>query len=316
MENRNSSIACIGTGTMGFSTALSCALAGFKVKMYGRTNASLEKGFNNIKLGLDKLKSENFLKQEEYESTYFKINGFTDLEEACKNVDVLIESIAEDLKLKTEMFKLFAKYCPEHTILGSNTSGLRPTLFSEGNERADKIVVIHFWNPSHLMPLVEIVPGEYTSSKTIELAKDFVIKINKKPIVLRKEIPGFIGNRLQFALLREALYLLETGVATAEEIDMAVKYSFARRLTITGPIETADLGGLDIFHHISSYLWADLSNTNTFSPSLKEKYEKGLLGSKTGQGYYDWTKKDGQNLKEAREKELIRWLKMDRENNF
>ncbi|MGI6227843.1 MAG: 3-hydroxyacyl-CoA dehydrogenase family protein [Peptococcales bacterium] len=312
MENNKKVVACIGTGTMGFSTALSCALAGFEVKMYGRTNSSLEKGFTNIKLALDKLQKENYLNREEYESTYNKIKGFTSLEETCNNVDVLLESVAEDLQLKIEMFNQFARYCPEHTILGLNTSGLRPTLFAKGNERADKIVVIHFWNPSHLMPLVEIVPSAYTSKKTIEIAKKFVTALNKKPIVLNKEIPGFIGNRLQFALLREALYLLETGIATAEEIDMAVKYSFARRLTVTGPIETADLGGLDIFYHISSYLWADLSNATTSAPSLKEKYQKGLLGSKTGQGYYDWTKRHGEDLKEARETELIRWLKRDK----
>jgi len=314
MDKKISTIACIGTGSMGFSTALSCALAGFNVKMYGRTKESLKKGFHNIRLALDKLKDEKFLKQDQYDSTYERVRGFNDLKEACADADLLIESVSENLELKIEMFKLFAKYCPEHTILGSNSSGLRPSLFSQDNERAHQILGIHFWNPSHLMPLVEIIPGQDTSRETVEIAEDFVKRLGKKPIIVRKEIPGFIGNRLQFALLREALHLLETGAATAEEIDMAVKYGFARRLTVTGPIETADLGGLDIFYNISSYLWADLSNAATPSPSLQAKYEKGLLGSKTGKGFYDWTQKDGQELKEAREKELIRWLKADRKS--
>jgi 3-hydroxybutyryl-CoA dehydrogenase len=159
------------------------------------------------------------------------------------------------------------------TIFATNTSGLSPTAIAEAIERKDKFVVAHFWNPPHLMPLVEVVPAKHTSQETVDITWQLMEKIGKKPVALKREALGFIGNRLQLALLREALYIVESGIATQEAVDTTVKYSLGRRLSVTGPLESADLGGLDIFYNISNYLMADLCNDIGVSSLLKDAVE-------------------------------------------
>ncbi|HHV72626.1 MAG TPA: 3-hydroxyacyl-CoA dehydrogenase family protein [Clostridia bacterium] len=312
MANPIKSVACIGTGTMGHGVALSCAQAGYQVKMFGRSDASLERGFNSINQALKLLVETNLVPQEEVELILERIKGVKDLEEACEGVDFLVESAAEDLSVKKELFQKFSRFCPQHAILATNTSGLSPTAIAEDLDCPERMLVTHFWNPPHLIPLVEIVPNKATSQDSINLAYNFILSLNKKPVILKREIEGFIGNRLQLALFREALYLVETGVASPQEIDDAVKYGFGRRLSVTGPLESADLGGLDIFLNISTYLFPKLSDSKTPFPSLEEKVRSGNLGSKTGKGFYDWNTEWGKQLKIARQKELIEWLHKDK----
>lgn len=306
------SIACIGTGTMGHGVALACAQAGYQVKMFGRSDESVQRGFNSINQALKRFVETNLISEKQVPQILEKIKGVKDLEEVCQNVDFLIESAAEELDTKRELFKKFSVFCPEHAILATNTSGLSPTAIAEGLDCQNRMLVTHFWNPPHLIPLVEIVPNKYTSEETINTSHQFILTLNKKPVILKKEIQGFIGNRLQLALLREALYLVDSGIASPRDIDDAVKYSFGRRLSVTGPIESADLGGLDIFANISAYLFPELSAAKTVSFSLQEKVKTGNLGNKTGSGFYDWKTEGAQKIKATREKELIEWLKKDR----
>lgn len=151
-----------------------------------------------------------------------------------------------------------------------------------------RFIITHFWNPAHLIPLVEVVRGEKTSDQTTERAFQLLKAFQKKTIEVKMEISGFIGNRLQYALFREAQFLLELGVATKEDIDAAVTYSIGRRLPITGPLQSADMGGLDVFSTISDYLFSDLSNAKESSPTLKKLVQEQKLGTKTGEGYYKW----------------------------
>lgn len=306
-------ISNLGTGTMGFGTALVFALAGYQVRMFGRSDASVKRGFNGIKAALEIYCENGLVKQADLPEILGRIIGVTTLEEAAEKADFVIESIAENLDAKQEVFRKMEELCSADTVFATNTSGLSPTAISEALEFKDRFIVAHFWNPPYLLPLVEIVPGKFTAPQAVEVARTLLEKIGKQPVLLKREAPGFIGNRLQLALLREALYIVESGIATKEAVDTTIKYGLGRRLATTGPLESADLGGLDIFYNISDYLLEHLSNSTEVSPLLKEAMEKKNLGSKTGQGLYEWTPEKLAKVKHAREKNLIEWLFKDKE---
>lgn len=305
-------IANIGTGTMGFGTAMLFAVAGYDVRMYGRSSESVTRGMNSIASGLDMFAQHELISPQQIAPIMSRIKAVTSLEEAGKGADFVIESVAEDLAVKKDIFSRLEKICFPHTTFATNTSGLSPTAIAEALEHPERFVVCHFWNPPHLIPLVEVVPGLQTSDQTVKLSWELMKKIGKKPVALKKEALGFIGNRLQLALLREALYIVEQGIATPEAVDTTVKYSFGRRLGVTGPLESADLGGLDIFQNISAYLFPDLCAEAGAMKSLSETVKKGNLGAKTGKGFYEWTPETLGALKKKRETVLVDWLRKDR----
>jgi 3-hydroxybutyryl-CoA dehydrogenase len=298
---------------MGHGTAVMFAKAGYNVKMYGRTQESIDRGMKGVRSALETYKAHQLVTEAEIPEILGRVKGVTSLEEAAKDADFVIESVAEDLAVKQAMFKQLDKLCPAHTIFATNTSGLSPTAVAEAVSRKDKFVVAHFWNPPHLVPLVEVVPGKHTAQSTVDLTWALMEKIGKKPVALKREALGFIGNRLQLALLREALYIVQEGIATAEAVDATVRYSLGRRYGVTGPLESADLGGLDIFQNISGYLYKDLCNDPVSSPLLAETVARGDLGAKTGKGFYDWTSPEVLGkLKKQREAVLIDWLQKDK----
>jgi 3-hydroxybutyryl-CoA dehydrogenase len=302
----------LGTGTMGFATAIMFAVAGYNVRMYGRTVESIARGMTGVKAAVETYRENNLVQDSAIPEILGRIQGVTTLEEAAAGADFVIESIAEDLKVKQEVFAKMDKLCSPQTIFATNTSGLSPTAIAEAIERKDKFVVAHFWNPPHLMPLVEVVPAKHTSQETVDITWQLMEKIGKKPVALKREALGFIGNRLQLALLREALYIVESGIATQEAVDTTVKYSLGRRLSVTGPLESADLGGLDIFYNISNYLMADLCNDIGVSSLLKDAVNNNKLGAKTGRGLYDWTPETLLAITKIREDVLIKWLQRDK----
>lgn len=297
---------------MGAGTALAFAMAGFTVRMYGRSDASIDRGFQSINRSLSVIAGHHLIAAEEISEILDRIRGVTSLAEAACEADFVIESVAEDLNVKRELFARLDRLCPPHTIFATDTSGLSPTAIAEAIDRKHKFVVAHFWNPPHLLPLVEVVPGKQTSAETLDVTLQLMELIGKKPIALLREAPGFIGNRLQFALLREAQYIVEQGIATKEAVDAVVRCSLGRRLGVTGPLESADLGGLDVFHKISQYLLPDLCSTAEVSPLMAEPVGRGALGAKTGSGFYDWTPEALADLRKKREEVLVEWLKKDR----
>jgi 3-hydroxybutyryl-CoA dehydrogenase len=306
----------LGTGTMGFGTALLFAMKGYEVRMFGRSDASVERGFSSIKAALQTYVENKLVKESEIPNILGRIEGVTTLEKAAAGADFVIESVAENLEVKRDVWARVEKVAGKDTIFATNTSGLSPTAIQEVLTRKEKFVVAHFWNPPHLVPLVEVVPGKYTSQETVDTTWKLIEKIGKKPVALKREALGFIGNRLQLALLREALYIVEQGIATAEAVDTAVKYSIGRRLSTTGPIETADLGGLDIFYNIAAYLNADLCDAKKPSALLQQAMDKGTLGAKTGTGLYDWNPDSLAKIKKTRENILIEWLQKDQTQTF
>ena len=298
---------------MGHGTAVMFAKAGYNVKMYGRTQESIDRGMKGIRNALETYKTHQLVTEAEVPQILARVQGMTSLEEAARDADFVIESVAEELAVKQVIFKQLDQLCPERTIFATNTSGLSPSAVAEAVSRKDKFVVAHFWNPPHLVPLVEVVPGKHTAQKTVDVTWELMEKIGKKPVALKREALGFIGNRLQLALLREALYIVQEGIATPEAVDATVRYSLGRRYGVTGPLESADLGGLDIFQNISAYLYKDLCNDSASSPLLAETVARGDLGAKTGKGFYDWTKPEVLGkLKKEREAVLIEWLQKDK----
>lgn len=309
MDGKKTKKICnLGTGTMGSGIALAFALAGYQVNMYGRTEASLRSGFERIRNMLNGLVENGLVQGTNIPEIMDRIRGVTELEKAVEEAGFVIEAIAEDLTSKQEIFAKVEKICPVDTILASSTSGLSPTDIAQPLKHKERFVVAHFWNPPHLIPLVEVVPGKGTSPNTVDFTEKILTKIGKKPVVLSREVLGFIGNRLQFAMLREALYLLETGIASKEAIDTTIKYSLGRRLSTTGPLESADLGGLDVIYNIAGYLFNDLCNSKEVPAILKDTVAKGNLGAKTGSGFYQWTEDSLLNIKKAREQHLMEWL--------
>ena len=314
MEAKDIRTICnVGTGTMGHGTAVMFAKAGYNVKMYGRTQESIDRGMKGIRNALETYKTHQLVTEAEVPQILARVQGVTSLEEAARDADFVIESVAEELAVKQVIFKQLDQLCPERTIFATNTSGLSPSAVAEAVSRKAKFVVAHFWNPPHLVPLVEVVPGKHTAQKTVDVTWELMEKIGKKPVALKREALGFIGNRLQLALLREALYIVQEGIATPEAVDATVRYSLGRRYGVTGPLESADLGGLDIFQNISAYLYKDLCNDPISSPLLAETVARGDLGAKTGKGFYDWTKPEVLGkLKKEREAVLIEWLQKDK----
>ncbi len=309
-------VASLGTGTMGYGITLLYAMNGYTVKMFGRSDDSVNRGLTNIKAALEMYKNHDLVKEDEIPEILGRITGVTTIKEATEGCDFVIEAIAEDLEVKRKVWKEIEDYVGPDTIFATSTSGLSPTEIQEVLVHPERFVVAHFWNPPHLVPLVEVVPGKQTSQEVVDITWKLIEKIGKKPVALKREALGFIGNRLQLALLREAIYIVEEGIATPEAVDDAVKYSIGRRLGATGPIETADLGGLDIFYNISTYLYEDLCATKEPQKLMADCVAAGTLGAKTGTGMYQWTPEALSAIKQRREEILLEFLQKDKTTKF
>jgi 3-hydroxybutyryl-CoA dehydrogenase len=304
-------IAVVGCGTMGHSIALSAAWAGYDVKMQGINYADIDIGLESIQVKLQVLIQNGLIDEVAAQLIKDRIRTTTSIEELAEGSTFIIEAVPENIELKKEIFKQLDRLCSADVILASNTSALSPTEIASRMNHPERTVITHFCSPAHLIPLVEVVRGNKTSDLTIKRSLELMIKMNKKPIEVKKEVPGFVVNRLQFALLREAQHILEDGIASKEDIDAAVVYSIGRRLPVTGPILSADMGGLDVYEDISNYLYSHLSTTQESTPSMSELVNENKLGNKTGEGYYKWDASFSEEVNNAREKELIRYLKRD-----
>lgn len=304
-------ISILGAGTMGHSIALSAAWSGEKVKVYGVNNQDIENARKGLNNKIDVMVENGLFDQSESELITQRIVFSTSLEEVVVDSTFIIEVIPEILDLKKDMYKKLEALIEKDVVIASNTSGFKPSLLSEDMEAPNRFVVTHFWNPGHLIPLVEVVKGQYTDDSTVERAMQVLVSMNKKPVLLHAEIPGFIGNRLQYALFREAQSLLDAGVASKEDIDAAVTYSIGRRLPVTGPLMTADMGGLDVFSAISNYLFEDLSVDQRSGKVLSKLVEEKKFGDKSGTGFYEWEESVSHRINKEREQTLIHFLKND-----
>jgi len=263
-----------------------------------------------IAANLDTFVEHGVIRKKQKKAALERIATTTDLEVAAGRADFVLEAVPEVLELKREVFKKLDQTSPPHTILASNTSGLSITEIGSATQRPEKTIIVHGANPPHIIPVVEIVRGAKTSDETAELCYRLMLKLGKKPVRLCKEVPGFLFNRLQFALYREALHCLEAGVATAEDIDLVVKAGYGFRLATLGPLETSDFGGLDTFLRICQNLFPNLEDSQEPPRLLKKLVAEGKLGVKTGEGLYSYPKTAIKRKIRERDRRLIQQLKL------
>lgn len=304
--------AVIGAGTMGHALALVFARHGLPTHLVDVDEAVLATARRRIALALETLAAEGMLETGAIPAVIGRIHTTPRLEEACREADFITEAVVEDPGVKRGLFAALDRLAPPHAILASNTSHLDLFSFVETG-RPDKVLITHWFSPPHLIPLVEVVGGPRTSAETIEAVRTLLAEIGKKPLVLRRFLPGFLANRLQAALTQEALFLLENGYATAEELDEAVKQSFALRTPFLGVIQRLDFAGLDLQRAI-------LKNRRYCPPppiersqAIEERVACGRLGVKTGAGFYDYGERSPEEVFRERDRRLIRLLRLLKE---
>ena len=237
--------------------------------------------------------------------------GRTNLKPLRREADFVIEAVIENLPLKQEVFRQLDQICPPHTILASNTTAQMPSQIGAFTQRQDKILNTHYFNPPYLIPLVELIRSPKTSDETLQVAYDLMVKIGKTPAIIQKEVPGFVGPRLQAAVIREAFSIVERGIASAEDVDLVVRNSFGRRLSVAGPFQVFELAGWDLVLAAFEELYKDLNSSSEINPLLREMVEGDKLGVKSGEGFYEWTPERIEEIRDKMNQVLIGRLKDD-----
>ncbi len=288
MERTN--IGVVGGGLMGHGIAYLLAAGGHKVGIYepsAEVQASLPQRLRSI---VDLLAGDV--------AALDRITTHERLADAVSSATFVFEAAPEKLDLKQRIFAELETLVAPDTILASNSSAIPSTEIGRHLKHRERVVGTHFWNPPHLVPLVEVIQTEWTSDEVVRRIIDLLAAAGRKPVHVRRDIPGFIGNRLQHALKREAIALVAAGVCDAETIDTVVKSGFGARMAVLGPMEQSDLVGLDLTLDISNVLVADLDRTAEAHPYLREKVKAGLLGMKTGEGFRRWTPEQANEVRE------------------
>jgi 3-hydroxybutyryl-CoA dehydrogenase len=288
-------IAVIGAGTMGHGIAQVAAAAGFRVLLNDVDREALARGVRAIEGNLAKGIQLGKLTEDDRQRTLQFIRGTTKLDE-CAAADLIVEAAPEKLELKQDILRRLESVSDHAFLFASNTSSLSITEIAAPSRRPEAVVGMHFFNPVHIMRLVEIVVGKQTSDETVETVIGIGRRMRKEPIVV-KDVPGFASSRLGVALGLEAMRMLEQGVASARDIDTAMELGYNHPM---GPLKLTDLVGLDVRLSIAEYLYRELGS-ETFRPPelLRRMVSEGNLGKKTGQGFYDWTKEDARRAQSS-----------------
>lgn len=282
------SVLVCGAGTMGSGIAQTFAVAGYLVKMYDMSPQLVEGGFKKIQGPLMKRVERGKMKKEDVDAILGRIKGTSDLKEACGGVDLVVEAVFEDMMVKKEVFKTLDDHAPAHAILASNTSSLSISEMAAATKRPEKVIGMHFFNPAPVMQLIEVIRGAATSEETVASAKAVAAKLGKTAVEV-KESPGFVVNRLLVPMMNEAFNLLQEGVASAEDIDKAMKLGTNMPM---GPFELADYTGLDIGLHTMETLFHETGDPKFRpSPLLRKYVRAGRVGMKVRKGVYNYDEK-------------------------
>jgi 3-hydroxybutyryl-CoA dehydrogenase len=281
-------VTVLGAGTMGHGIAQLYAQAGYDVFLYDIKAEFLTNAVTRISMNLNMLIQEGVIGEKEKESALSHVFITTNLEEAVKDTTFVTEAASENLDVKFSLFNQLEELVEDDTVIASNTSTFSLRQLSEGIQKKNRLIITHFFNPAQIVPLVEVVKGPDTPQEMINRTVEILKSIGKKPVVLKKDIPGFIANRLQAALVREAFYLLDEGIASAEDIDSAITDGPGFRWSFIGPLETADFGGLDIWKSVVENLAPELSKEIKIPAFVEDKVQSGNLGIKTGSGLFTY----------------------------
>lgn len=299
-------IGVIGAGLMGHGIAQVFALKGYKVKLFDNDPKVLESAPEKIRNNLQTLLEMRLIESQELEDCLNHLQLCNTLTEMCEGVELTIEAVSENLDLKRAIFLDLERLTTPQTILCSNTSGISIGLISEKLQFKERVVGTHFWNPPHIVPCVEVIKSQFAADEVFHTVIELMERVGKEPVRVLKDVPGFLGNRLQHALWREAISLVEKGIANPEDIDRVVKYGFGLRLPFVGPLETADLAGLDLVYDIHQYLFSDLENRSTPSTLLKTLIDQKATGVKAKKGFYQWTDERIKRIIQQRDKALLK----------
>jgi 3-hydroxybutyryl-CoA dehydrogenase len=298
-------IAVVGAGLMGHGIAQEFAAAGYEVRLHDLSDELVGRAIENIRSNLGRLASLGRVRADEIDPTLEQITTTSALDEAVAGADLVVEAIVEDLPEKHALFRSIGPLCGPETIVASNTSSFMPSRLAETLLHPERLLVAHYFNPPYLVPLVEIVPGPSTAERVVATMIALLESLGKRPVLVRREATGFIANRLQLALFREALAIVESGIADPKAVDQAVKFGFGRRLAAAGPFEVFDLAGLDTILAVASQILPDLSQGREVPESLRHKIEKGSLGVKSGHGFHAWSPEQAEELRDRLTRALL-----------
>ena len=305
-------VAVAGTGMMGPGIAATFALAGRKATIVSRTAENAAKGVTTAKSLIEVLAKNGLADPAQAKEAAGRLSPSTDPEGAARSAQLFVESIAESLPVKQDYFARLDKAAPD-TILCSNTSGISITEIAAKCAKPERVLTTHFWNPPYIMPLVEVVLGKRTDMKIAEQVVALFKACNKVPVLVRKDVPGQLGNRIQHAMIRECMHIVAEGIATAEDIDLAVKAGVGLRFPVYGVFEHADMVGLDLVKAVQDYVVPDLSTVKGASLIHNEKIRKGETGVKAGKGFLEWPAGKAEAVRARRDGFIMQVLRWQRE---
>jgi 3-hydroxyacyl-CoA dehydrogenase len=291
--------AVVGTGTMGPGMGAVLARAGMAIAMYDVSEQALEAAKGGVDLAdgvLDRLDTPRV--------DGGSIRYTIDLADALTDVDLVVEAVPERLELKHEVLREFERHVSPEAIIASNTSGIPITKIAEASEHPGRVVGMHWSNPPHVIPMIEVIPGERTSPETVAAAVALAERVGYEAVV-EAEVPGFVENRILYAILREAVDLVDRGIIDADGMDRCVRWGIGYKLAVIGPMELLDMAGLDIYQAVGSYLNKDLCNGVEVSKTVTDRTAAGKLGMKTGEGLYTYTPERISELRAERARKLV-----------
>jgi 3-hydroxybutyryl-CoA dehydrogenase len=285
-------ITIIGAGLMGHGIAQVFAERGHRVWLFDVNEDALSSSKGRVRANLTNMVDQGVKFGLDTEEILDLICTTSDLDQACEGCDFVFEAVFEELELKQRTFAELDHLCPPETILCSNTSVISITDIAARSQHRERIVGTHFWNPPYLIPLVEVVRAEGSADWCIHATYELLARVGKHPVHVHKDVPGFVGNRLQHALWREAFAIIDEGICDPATVDEVIRNGFGLRLPILGPVETADMVGLDLTLAIHNYILKHINANSTPSTTLQAKVAAGELGFKTGSGFQQWSESD------------------------
>lgn len=310
---KNKQIVIWGTGLMGAGIAALLVYHGYQALMIGRTEAGCTSGAASVRRNLEDYQVNGLINPLQVGQCMNRLFTSADTQIAAGR-DLHFEAVQEIVAKKQAVYETIESITQPNAVIMSMTSSLSPDLLSEQMRHPERFIVAHPWNPPHLVPCVEVVKGTRTSEDALQSSVALLTDLDREIVVLQHSIEGFIGNRIQHAMYREALNILESGVATAEEIDRTILSSIGQRFSMVGLLEYYDSCGLDLQYQVQSYLFPSLCNSTTPQETLMKHYKAGELGLKTGKGLFDWSKKDVEDFRRRKSQAFYKFIKSYQES--
>ena len=312
MEKKTVTI--IGAGLMGSGIAVCSSLGGYSTILMDRDLKLASAGVEKAEQNFSQLVENQMIDKKEADAALALLRAETDLKQAVKDSFLIIEAVSENLSLKQDLFKQLDYLTDPDVIISSNTSGLRITDIAKYATHPERMVTTHFWFPAHLVPLVEVVIGEKTDEAVANQMHKILLSWNKAPVIVKKDLPGQLANRILQAIIREAINIVQMGLATPEDVDTAIKMGMGIRFPVWGPLEHIDAVGLDLALSVQRDVLPGLDNDSVPPNYLQELVDKGDLGYKSGKGIYDWGVKDMNDLAANRDHFIIEALRILKSN--